>query len=44
MSALNKGAGAQTPEDSAVTLTFIKIILITLAFIIGLLFFGRFLF
>jgi hypothetical protein len=41
MSALNKGC-AQTPEESAVTL--IKIILITLAFIIGILFFGRFLF
>ena len=42
MFALNKGAGAQTPEESAVTL--IKIILITVAFIIGILFFGRFLF
>jgi hypothetical protein len=38
------GGRAQTSEDSAMTLTFIKIILITLAFIIGLLFFGRFLF
>jgi len=43
MSALNKGR-AQTPEDSAVSFSFIKIILITLAIIIGLLFFGRFLF
>jgi hypothetical protein len=34
--------GAQTPEESTVSL--IKIILITLAFIIGILFFGRFLF
>lgn len=41
MSVLNKGR-AQTPEESVVTL--IKIILITLAFIIGILFFGRFLF
>jgi hypothetical protein len=42
MSALNKGRALRTPEEPAVT--FIKIILITLAFIIGLLFFGRFLF
>ena len=43
MSALNKATGgSETPEVSAVTL--IKIIIITLAFIIGLLFLGRFLF
>jgi len=41
MSTLNKG-WAQTPEESAVSL--IKIFLIMVAFIIGLLFFGRFLF
>jgi hypothetical protein len=43
MSALHKWAGAQPPEESAVSFTLIKIILITLAIIIGLLFFGRFL-
>lgn len=43
MFALNDG-GAQTTEEPAVTFTFIKIILITVAIIIGLLFFGRFLF
>jgi hypothetical protein len=37
-----QGAGDQAPEESAVTL--IKIIIITLAFIIGILFLGRFLF
>jgi hypothetical protein len=31
-------------EESAVTLTLIKIIIITLAVILGILFFGRFLF
>jgi len=34
--------GAQTPEESAVSL--IKIVFITLVFIISLLFFGRFLY
>ena len=43
MSALNKGRARWTPEESAVV-TLVKIILITLAIIIGLLFFGRFLF
>lgn len=43
MSALNKWRRANL-EDSAVSFTLIKIILITLAIIIGLLFFGRFLF
>jgi hypothetical protein len=42
MSPLDKGRARRTPEETAVTL--IKIIIITLAFIIGLLFFGRFLF
>ncbi len=43
MSALNKArAAVVTPEVSALTL--IKLIIITLAFIIGLLFLGRFLF
>jgi hypothetical protein len=42
MSALNKVRALKTPEESAVTV--IKIIIITLAFIIGILFFGRFLF
>jgi hypothetical protein len=32
------------PEESAVTLTLIKIIIITLAVILSILFFGRFLF
>jgi hypothetical protein len=41
MAALNKGR-AQTPEETAVSL--IKIFLIMVAFIIGILFFGRFLF
>jgi hypothetical protein len=36
--------GAQPTEESAVTLTLIKIVLITLVFIISLLFLGRFLF
>jgi hypothetical protein len=48
MAALNKArAVRKTPEVSALTLmtlTLIKIIIITLAFIIGLLFLGRFLF
>ncbi|MFL6331761.1 MAG: hypothetical protein ACJ754_00290 [Pyrinomonadaceae bacterium] len=44
MSALHKGWARKPLEESAVTLTFIKIILITLALIIGILFFGRFLF
>ncbi|MDT5159330.1 MAG: hypothetical protein QOH51_3687 [Acidobacteriota bacterium] len=38
----NKARALSTPEESAVTL--IKIIIITLAFIIGILFLGRFLF
>lgn len=42
MSATEQVAGAHTPEESAVSL--IKIFLIMLAFIIGILFFGRFLF
>jgi hypothetical protein len=41
MSSLNNGP-AHTPEESAVSI--IKIFLIMLAFIIGILFFGRFLF
>ena len=43
MSALYKGWARWTPEESAVSFTLIKIILITLAIIIGILFFGRFL-
>jgi len=42
MSALNNGRAYRTPEESAVSL--IKIMIIMVAFIIGLLFFGRFLF
>jgi hypothetical protein len=44
MSALHNGWARRPPEELVVTLTFIKIILITLAVIIGILFFGRFLF
>jgi len=42
MSAAEQAAGAHTPEESAMSI--IKIFLIMLAFIIGILFFGRFLF
>ncbi|HEX8282630.1 MAG TPA: hypothetical protein VF588_04715 [Pyrinomonadaceae bacterium] len=42
MSALNKARAQTRPEESAVT--FIKIIIITLVFIISILFLGRFLF
>jgi hypothetical protein len=41
MSTLNKGRRANSEESDV---TFIKIVLITLVFIISLLFFGRFLF